>query len=161
MELWIQNKLFSLRGHSTVKDADGKDWLKIRGKLFTITHKKFVYDLNDKLLYKVRLKFFHVLPTALIYDANGEKVAAIKKKFSINQGFIIQGYKDQIRIDGNFIGWNFKVYKNDKLIGSINRQVSWTDTFVLHIEDEGEYAFFVALVIAIDNIYDHKQGSKN
>ena len=155
MQLFIKNKFISLRGSSKVLDAQDNPAYNVQGKFWTITRKKFVQDLNGNTLYVVRNKFWHIfLKSAFVYDANGEKVAQIKRKIALKSKFSVRGYKDELRIDGTFIGWTFQIYKNEKLLGTIKRLLDFRDSFVLDIEDGEDAAFFVALVIAMDNIID-------
>ena len=68
--------------------------------------------------------------------------------------FIVQGYKDEILIDGDFFSLESTIEKNGKPIGKINRQFTLIqDAFSLEADDE-DIAFLIALVIAIDNIID-------
>lgn len=155
MELYIKDKLFSLRRKASVYDENGNTYFYIGGKMFSPTRKKSVYDINGEKLYTVRNKFFHILPKAYIYDSEGEKILKIKKRFSFRQSFTIVNYKDEIKIDGDFIGWHFDVWKNGVLIGNITKKIwALTDTFILTINDDEDAALFVAIIACIDNIFD-------
>ena len=70
--------------------------------------------------------------------------------------YFVLGYKDEIKIQGNFFGLNSQILKNGETVGNINRQFSViNDAFELDA-DQDELPFLVALVIAIDNITDKK-----
>lgn len=160
MRLYIKNKLVSLGGSSAVTDDNGNDVYKVKGKVFSITKKKKILDMEDKLLYTVCNKFFsYINRHALVYDDNGEKIAKITKKtWSRKNKYIVEGYKDEILIEGNFFSFNLKILKNGEEIGRIKKDFSIVkDSFVLEIDKEEEMAFMVALVIAIDNIVDKMQ----
>lgn len=156
MNLLIKNKLTSLRGSSAVTDENGQPAFEVKGRLFSITRKKTVCTLNGEKLYKVRNKFFNFfIKSAFVYDASGKKIAQVKKKF-ITHAFVVKGYKDEISIRGNIIGFNFDIVKNGNTTASISRNLTVvTDSFNLNTSEE-DAAFNVALVIAIDNIYDKK-----
>ena len=47
MQLFVRNKIISLGGSSTVKDAQGNDVFKVKGNIMTVTKKKRVCDMND------------------------------------------------------------------------------------------------------------------
>ena len=157
MRLLIRNKFFSLKGSSTVLDENDQPKFLVEGKLFSITHKKRIMDLDKNLLYKVRNKFWKFfLKSALIYDADGNKVAKVKQKFSLKRSFYVIGYEDEIRVEGDIIGWSFKIFKNDTYMGAVSRKFDITDAFILDIEEDENAAFLLALVIAMDNIFDRK-----
>ena len=68
--------------------------------------------------------------------------------------FFVEGYKDEIKIEGNFFKLTSTIYRNGEQIGTIKREIKWfVDSFVLDANEE-DMPFLIALVIAIDNIYD-------
>lgn len=158
MILYIKNKLISLRGSSFVLDDKGNKVYSVKGKLLSITHKKKIYDQSGKLLYKIRNKWFNwFVHKAYIYDSSNKKVAIVKDKFlNVNKEYFIIGYKDDIKIEGNFLSLKCNILKNGEIIGTINREFfTIRDSFELNADEEN-MPFLVALVIAIDNIVDEK-----
>lgn len=157
MKLYIKNKFMSLRGSSTVKDEAGNDVFVVKGTLFSISRKKRIKDTEGNLLYKVRNKLFNFfIHSAYIYDGEGTKVAHVKRKFGFKNVFIVEGYQDEISVEGDFLSWQWAAYRNGNQIGTLSRQFGWTDAFLLETDTEDDAAFMVALVIAIDNIIDEK-----
>ena len=162
MKLYIKNKIFSLRGSSSVTDEAGNNVFVVKGKMFSITRKKRVKDTNGKLLYKVRNKWINfVTHSAYIYDGEGTKVAKVKRKFGFKNKFIVEGYQSEIAIEGDFLSWTLDVFRNGTQIGTIRREFALLDSFVLETDTEDDAAFMVALVIAIDNIFDNMSSSNN
>lgn len=119
--------------------------------------------MEHNLLYVVRNKFWHFLFNryAYISDAEGNRLARIKLKFGINKRFFIEGFQDEISVEGNFWGWNYSIYKNGEIIGSLSRKLDFTDCFILDIEKEEEMSFLVAIVIGIDNIFDKARANND
>ena len=157
MELAIRNKWISLRGSSVVKDLNENDVLRVRGKFWTFTRKKFVEDLDGNLLYTVRNKFWILfVRKAFVYNKDGEIVANIRKKFwSVHDRYFVETTYGQLEICGNILGFDYHIKLNDEEIGHVARKISLRDSFVLSIDEtKVDYAFMVALVIAIDNITD-------
>ena len=158
MQLLIRNKWVSLGGSSVVKDVNENDYLKVKGKIFTFTSKKFVTDLNDNLLYIVRNKFWKLfIHRAFVLDKDGNKVATVRRKFwSLHDRYFMDSSLGQLEITGNILSFDYHIILNGKEIGHIARRISLRDSFVLDIQDDVDIPFFVALVIAIDNIRDRK-----
>lgn len=158
MQLLIRNKWVSLGGSSVVKDVNENDYLKVKGKIFTFTSKKFVTDLNDNLLYIVRNKFWKLfIHRAFVLDKEGNKVATVRRKFwSLHDRYFIDSTLGQLEITGNILSFDYHIILNGREIGHIARRISLRDSFVLDIQDDVDIPFFVALVIAIDNIRDRK-----
>jgi uncharacterized protein YxjI len=138
-----------------------KDVLYVKGKFFTFTRKKLVQDMDGNLLYTVRNKFWtFFVRKALVYDKDGNQVAFMKKKFwSFHDHYFIDTKLGQIEIRGNILCFDYHISLKGKEIGHVSRKISLRDSFVLDLDDEykKELPFFVALVIAIDNITDQRR----
>ena len=163
MQVSIRNKWISLRGGSTVKDMNENDVLKVQGKFWTFTRKKFVQDLEGNLLYTVRNKFWtFFVRKAMVYDKDGNQVAFLRRKFwSVHDRYFIKSKLGEIEIRGNILCFDYHIFLEGKEIGHVARKISLRDSFVLDIQDGQELAFFVALVIAIDNITDSRSQEGN
>ena len=159
MQVSIRNKWISLRGGSTVKDMNENDVYKVQGKFWTVTRKKFLQDLNGNTLYTIRNKFWTFFARkALIYDKDGNEVARIRRKiFSFHDRYFITSSLGDLEIRGNILCYDYHIILNGQEIGHIARKISLRDSFVLEVNDDQDLAFFVAFVIAIDNITDQRR----
>lgn len=155
----IRNKWISLRGGSTVKDMEERDVYYVKGKFWTVTRKKFVQDMEGNRIYTVRNKFWKLfVHKALVYDKDGNLVAKIRKKFwSVHDRYFIESSLGQLEITGNILGFDYHIILNGKEIGHVSRKISLRDSFVLSVEDDQDLPFFIAFVIAIDNITDQRR----
>lgn len=161
MKLYIKNKIWSLRGSSSVKDESGNDVFIVKGKWLSLTRVKRVKDTSGNLLYKVRNKWINFFSrSAYIYDGDHNKVAKVERKFGFKNRIIVHGYKDEISVEGEFWSWTMDIYRNGEIIGAIRREFNLFDSFVLETTTEDDAAFMVALVIAIDNIFDNMSNTK-
>ena len=159
MDLLIRNKWISLRGSSVVKDLNEKDVMRVRGKFWTVTAKKFIQTMDGQTKFVVRNKFWRLFAyRAFIYDEKGEKVAHIRRKiFSFHDRFFIESKYGKLEIKGNIFCFDYHIYLNGKEIGHLGRRISLRDSFVLHLEEDVDPYFYLALVIAIDNITDRRR----
>lgn len=154
MRVVIKNKFFSAGGSSSVKTENGVDVFYVKGRIFSPTHVKWVCDRNKNKLFKVRNKWFNfVNERAFVYE-NGTKIACVKHPPFSGKKFIVEGYKDEILISGDFFSMQSTITRNGRPIGAIIRQLNIVnDTFILEA-GEADMPFMIALVIAIDNIVD-------
>ncbi len=155
--LVIKNKMFSIKGSSTVKDENEVDRFTVKGAVFSLRRKKSLYDMDGNLLYVVKNKLIRwFMNSCYIYDADGHKIARIKQKFKLfKKEFTLKGYADEIEIKGDFIQHCLEIFKNGEKIGEVGKKfVSLVDRFRLDCYKEEDAALLVALVIAIDNIND-------
>lgn len=155
MKVCIKNK-FSLRGSSSVKDERQQDVFFVKGKLASITKKKFVCDLDGNVLYTVRNKFINMFShSAFVYDEDKNKIAKVKHPMFSVKKFVVEGYQDEITVDGDFFSLHSEIVRNGEVIGTITREFTvMLDSFYLEA-DESDMPFLIALVIAIDNICDN------
>lgn len=158
MQLIVRNKWISLSGSSYVKDINGKDVMIVDGKFWSLTAKKYVKDLKGNTVYIVRNKFFKLFQyQAYILDKNENEVAHIKRKvFSLHDHYSLDSKWGKIVLRGNILGFDYHIYLNDKEIGHVSRKISLRDSFVLDLDDNQDPMFFVALLIAMDNITDER-----
>ena len=158
MQLAIRNKWVSLRGSSVVKDVNEKDVLRVRGKFWTFTKKKFVETLDGEVKYIVRNKFWTLFQyRAFVMGPDNKILSTIRKKvFSLHDRYFVESPYGQIELKGNILGFDYHIYLNDKEVGHVARKISLRDSFILDLDDGLDYYFFVALVIAIDNITDQR-----
>lgn len=154
MRVIIKNKFFSLGGSSTIKDENGQDVFFVKGRVMSPTHVKWICDKDKKKLYKVRNKWFNFFNERVYVYEGKTKIARVKHPIFSGKKFVVEGYKDEILIDGDFMAPKSTITKNGKPIGTFNREFSIVnDTFALEA-DEADMPFMIALAIAIDNIYD-------
>ncbi|MBQ8844774.1 MAG: LURP-one-related family protein [Clostridia bacterium] len=163
MKVYIKNKLISIGGASKVLNENEQEVFHVKGKVFSPTRKKTITDKDGKVLYYVRNKWFNwFVHRAYILDENKQKIATVKDKlFTVRNKFFVENYKDEIRVEGNFMSLTSKIYRGEDEIGTIKRKFfALTDSFELEA-DEQDIPFLTALVIAIDNISDKRMGQKN
>ena len=162
-ELAIKNKWISFGESSTVQDMQGHDVLKVKGKVFTFTSKKLIIDMNENLRYMVRRQFFYLFRRkARIYDKDNNQVALVSRKvFSFHDRYFVTSNLGEMEIIGNILQFDYKIILNGKEIGHIARKISLRDSFVLTIEDDFDASLFVAFVIAIDIITDHRDSENS
>ena len=154
MKVSIKNKFFSLGGSSSVKDETGREVFFVKGKVFSPTKVKWVCDNAGNKLYKVRNKWFNFFShKAFVYEGDA-KIAQVKHPFLGGKRFEVEGLKDRITIDGEFFSRLSTIMRNGSAVGTITREFTLVnDEFTLEA-DEAEMPFMIALVIAIDNIWD-------
>lgn len=155
MRVFIKNKLVSLGGSSTVKNDMQQDVYFVKGKVISPTKKKKICDLKGNVLYTVRNKWFRLFSyKAFIKDADNKKIACIRRGLFNYKKFDIEGYKDEISIQGEFFSLRSQIVRNGVVVGTIDRQFTLVqDAFCLEGAEQ-DMPFLIALVIGIDNITD-------
>lgn len=156
MQLIFRNKWISLRGSSYVKDINGNDVMYVQGKFWTFTRKKFLKDMDGNVHYVVRNKFWKFFRySAFIMDKDENIITQVKRKiFSLHDSYFLDTPYGHVTFIGNILGYDYHIKLNDVEIGHVSRKISLRDSFVLDIADDVDVYFFVALLVAMDNITD-------
>ena len=163
MKIKIINKMVSLGGSSKVLDEQDKPLLKVKGKFFTMTRKKWVRELDGKKLYMVRQKLISPIHHInYIFDAEGNRLSEVSSGFlTFSDKASITSSFGPINIEQGGSWGDYDILVKGEKVGSVTRQAfSMTNSFLLDIdESKYDWRYFVALVIALDNIRDKKQSS--
>ena len=167
MKLFVKNKVFTAGGSSFVLDENNNKVFKIKGKFFSITRKKKIYDMDGNLLFVVRNKYWNFFKhTCFVYNADKEKILQVTyHQLSFKNDFFVEGFKDEISFTGKYFQFpniNMKIQKNGVEIGSLVKNFSIVrDAYTLDVNSEEDAALFVAITIAIDNIFDERRHNSN
>ena len=159
MKVFIKNKLMSVGGSSEVLDENKQPAFYVKGRAMSITRVKYVCDVQGNRLFKLRNKWFNwFVHKVYIYDAEGTKIATVKDKwFNLKSEYFVVGCKDEIKVEGGFVGRGLQIYRNGQCIGALRIEVTIVaDAFTLEA-DPADIPFLIALVIAIDNIRDKRK----
>ncbi len=162
MRYLIRNKWITLRGSSYVRDENENNLYKVQGRFWTFTRKKIFQSLDGEPIYIIRNKFWKlfVYRAFIIDPKTNEIICTIRKKFwSLHDHYFIETNKyKNLEIKGNILGFDYHITLDGKEIGHISRKISLRDSFVLDL-DHPDAEFFLALVIAIDNITDERRAN--
>ncbi len=148
-QLYIKQKVFSLSGKFSVKDAEENEVYFVEGSFMQIPKTFLIMDGARQEVAIITKKTFSFLPTFFV-EVHGQETVTIKKEFS----FLKARYSIDaagIEIQGNWWDMDFEVYRNGELIGAVSKKwFTWGDSYQLEILDDEMEPFLVALVVAID-----------
>ena len=163
MRLIVRNKWVSFKGSSYVKDEQGNDVMIVEGKFWTMTAKKFIKDLNGNVVYIVRNKFWKFIHyQAFIMDKDENIIShVVRKAFSLHDHYDLDSPYGKIVFRGNFFGYDYHIYLNNEEVGHVSRKISLRDSFILDLKDGLDEKYFVALLIAMDNITDEMNSNSS
>lgn len=148
-ELYIKQKVFSLREKFTVKDEHENDVYFIEGSLMKIPKTFSIKDTQEKEVALITKKTFSLLPTFFV-EIEGQKMITIKKEFT----FLRSRYTIDvagITVQGNWWDMDFQVLQRGKLVGKVSKKwFSWGDSYQMQIFDDAMETALISLVVALD-----------
>jgi uncharacterized protein YxjI len=153
MRYAIKQKFFSLSDSFSIKDEAGSDIYKAKRQILSFGKKLRIFDLADNELCYIEQKLFKFMPEYDIY-INSRHIANIKKKFALlKNDFIITSPENDFYVEGNFIGYDFRIKKENMTVASISKKfLSLTDTYSVDIDDGQDQMTILALAIVIDMV---------
>ena len=160
MQLFLKQKVFSIKSKSSVFDAAGNEVYYIEGKVISVGKKLTIYNTNMEELAFIRQKVPALMPKYFV-EINGEQVALIKKKFSLfKPKYEIEG-KDW-QIEGDFFAHDYSINSPGGVIVTIHKKwMSWGDAYEIDIVDGEDVITVLATVLAIDAVLDSQESSSS
>ncbi|MDW0111123.1 LURP-one-related/scramblase family protein [Sporosarcina aquimarina] len=157
-QLYIKQKMMSMSGKFTVKDADQHDIYKVEGSFMQIPKTYSIVGLADNEVARITKKTFSFLPTFFV-DVQGQETVTIQKEFT----FFKARYSIDaagIEVEGNWWEMNFDVLQHGEVIGRVEKKwFEWGDSYQLQIFNEEMETLMVALVVAIDCVKADQAGA--
>ena len=152
MNLYIKQRVFSIGDKYDVYDQNGNVVFDVKSEVFTIGAKIHLYDTSGQELYYIRQNFSLFLKQYEIHRLNNI-CATVKQEFRFfKPKLTISSMFGEFDIEGNLFNLDFEIRNQGNLIGSVHKKwLSWGDSYELYAPDGSDYAFFTALVVAIDN----------
>lgn len=158
MKLLFKQRLFSWLDSYDIYDENDETVYTVQGQL-SWGHKLVIKDTNGFEIGMVKEEVLTFLPRFTI-SLEGQEIGKIEKELSF--------FKPKFHIDclgwqveGDFFEWDYAIHdESGKTIAAIYKEVfSWTDTYVLDIENEKDAIYVLMMVLAIDAAKCSNNGS--
>ena len=148
-QLYIKQKVLSLSGKFSVKDAEENEVYFVEGSFMQIPKTFSIVDVARQEVAMITKKTFSFLPTFFV-EVHGQVTVTIKKEFSfLKARYTIDAAGIEVR--GNWWDMDFEVYQNGEPIGAVSKKwFTWGDSYQLNILDDEMEPLLVALVVTID-----------
>ncbi len=160
MKLYINQRVFSIGDKYDVYNENDEAVLQVESEIFTIGARIHILDASGNEIYYIKQKLKLFLAEYEIYSGDNLLANVIQEFSCFNKNISIESVYGSYRIEGDLFGMDFDIIKDGRLFGSVSKKwLSFGDSYELYIPDEADYAFFAALVIAIDNcIHNENRG---
>lgn len=153
--LYIKQKVFKITDHYDVFDEAGNPVYRVDQDFTWVGHRVHVNKYDNSKSFTIERVIFTLMPKYEIKFSDGniieiqQRFAFFKKKIDL----ISTDYN--LRLEGSFWDYNFEVYDDDELVGSIQKAVwSFSDTFQISVINPEYEEELLALMITVDNIQD-------
>lgn len=146
--LYMKEKAFSLRGRFSIQDEAGHDAYHIEGSFMKLPKSFSVTNRDGEEVAEITKKTFSFRP--VFYVEAAEQSFEIIKEFTFfKDRYTINS--DQFEVTGDWWDVDFEVLQQGQRIGRVQKKwISWTDQYIIEVEDEAMEELLIALVVAID-----------
>lgn len=156
MQLCIKQRAISWSDTFDVYEKGGKIKYFVTADILSLFHRLRVYDKKTNAeVGSVHEKSSTWLPAYNIV-IGGEHAGTVGRKFRLFSHEYHVDFLDW-RVEGDFQGWDFTVYRTDKRILTISKEwTSWGDTYIMKYDDPKVEIPGLLLVLAIDAACSNK-----
>ncbi|MFR9293998.1 MAG: LURP-one-related/scramblase family protein [Turicibacter sanguinis] len=149
---YIKQKIFSLRDHYYVYDKHEQAAFEVTGKFLAIADQLTIRDLNQNELFTVKQKLMTVWGAYDIYKGD-ILCATIKRRPSLFKPKLdVESEYGNFQLRGDVFDHNFSITKDGQEVGHIEKKwFKLSDHYELQVATGQDDAFFIAMLIAIDN----------
>lgn len=147
--LYMKQKMFSLRGRFTIKDASENDVYFVEGSFMKIPKSFTISDKDGRVITTITKQTFSFLPKFYV-DVEGEETVTISKEFTFfKPRYTIDAAG--IEVDGDWWDMDFDVKQDGQVIGSVQKKwLTWGDSYEIQVNDETMEHMLISIVVAID-----------
>lgn len=156
MQLYMKQKVFSIKDKFSIQNSFGEDKYFVEGKVISLGKKLRIFDTAGNELAFVNQKLVSLMPKFAV-EINGKEVAVITKKLTfMKPKYIISGPNWEVQ--GDILAHDYTITENGAPVVLIHKKwMSWGDSFELEIPDESKEVLAVAVVLAIDAVMDSQE----
>lgn len=149
MQLFINQKLISLKGRFFISDANGNDVYEAQGKVFALGRHLTLSDIQGHELLKIRQKIVSLHHTYFITPTGGEEMELIQKIVSIKPHFYLNALGWEI--SGGITAHDYTIYKGEEIVAQISKQlVAAASHYAIDITHDEDAVNVIGTVLALD-----------
>ena len=149
----IRERLLTLTETYDIYDEDGDPVYAVRHELFSLPRKTRLFDKATGLeIGHITQKMFSLFIEYAI-DIRGKTLGSIRKKITFFKPALEADF-DNLKIEGNLWGMDFKCYSGSELVFEVSKQyLSFGDTYVVDVLNDEYDEAALLMTVALDEIY--------
>lgn len=150
MDLYVKQKLLSLKGRFDVYDKEENPVYTVEGKLLSLHSQHTIYSATGEQLALLRQKLLALLPTFSIQLSPEGTTYEMKGRLALAREVSVIKALD-MEITGDFLQHNYRVTQRGQEVASVHQKwLAWGDTYEIHVEDGANPVLMVAIILCFD-----------
>ena len=152
MKLYIKQRVFAVGDKYNIYNEKEQLIYHVKSQLISFGAKLFLMDEQGREQYFIKQRITPFLKEYEIYQGN-QLCASVEQKLSfLKSKLTIKSIYGDFEVNGDLWGLDYEIRKDGTYFGAVHKAfLPWGDSYELDIPEETDPAFFVAIVIAIDN----------
>ena len=149
MNIYLKQKLFSIRDKFSVYDENENPLYNVVGKIMTVHNEHSIIDNNGQEVAKVHKKILSLMPKFYIERPLGREYE-LKGKLAIGHEVYVIDELDW-KLKGKFLEHDYTITKDDEEIASVHQKwLSWGDTYEISVADGVDEVLVLGVMLCID-----------
>lgn len=151
-QLYIKQKVMSLREKFTIKNEEERDVYFVQGSFMKIPKTFSISNMDGKEVALIKKKPFTLFLPKFYVEVEGQRIMTIKKELTfVKSRYTIDAHG--IEVKGNWIDMNFEIIQKGTVVGQVSKAwFSWGDSYKVDIFDESMETVVISIVVAIDHV---------
>ena len=152
MNLYLEQKVFSLKDKFTVYDANKSPVYTVEGKMVSIHNQHSVYNNNGEEVAHIHKKVISIMPEFFIERPLGHEIE-LKGKFAIGHE-VFELHELDWKLKGKFLEHDYAIYKDEQEIASVHQKwLSWGDTYEIAVSEGVDEVLVLCVMICVDILH--------
>ena len=156
---YLKEKFFKITDHYPILDDDKNPVLYVDQDFAFLGYKAKVSDSNKNVLMTITRKLISFLPTYNISLSDGSSLEIKENPALFKTSVDVIMEDGRLSLRGNFLDFDFDIYKDKTIVGRVSRMLSLADSYKLEVVDESFSLELIALCLCLNNIHDIKESN--
>lgn len=159
MELYLKQKVFSIKDKFNVYDAEENPVYAVEGKVVSLHHRHFIHDMDGKQVASISQKPIALMPKFFIELADG-KTYEMKSKLAIaHEVCTIEELGWEIR--GKIMLHDYTITKNGETVATVHQKwLSWGDTYEISVADPADVVLVLSVMLCFDIMHAETEAAE-
>ena len=156
MNLYLKQKVFSIRDKFTVYDENEAPLYTVDGKIVSIHRKHSIFNNAGEEVANISKKIVSFLPKFFIERPVGQVHEMDGKMAFAHEVYVFPDLGWELK--GKFMQHDYTITKDGQEVASIHQKwLSWGDTYEIAVSDGFDEVLVLAVIICVDVVHEEEE----
>lgn len=155
MNLYLKQKVFSIKGKFNVYNENQEPLYTVEGKVISLHHKHYIYNPDGVQVAYISQKPIAMLPKFFIELADGKTYEMKGKLAFAHEVCVIEELGWEIK--GNFLQHDYTITHDDEVLATVHQKwLAWGDTYEIAVSEGADEVLVLAIMICFDMLHEEE-----